>query len=243
MLINPKLRWTLKKLTWRIDELAKVVSPACPLHSKKVGGQEGKGILYEDTRIVGAGDMKTGFKRDYEEGKLEALLQVGTAPGAMAACNVEATSGVFVAHNLVIECVVIEEMLHTAIGPKKAGGQWQPSGNARVLRMSFPVMVTARGGMGISWDEEIPPRYEDVAWNMPPAFSQIEGSGLVHRRPGVEGEIARRDSMEGIEAVEGIRRPTSSSPGQLFGRPVSGDASRFGSLLARTDSGNSSGSG
>ena len=52
-----------------MDELAKVMSPACPQHIVKVGGIERKGILYEDTRIVGAGDMKSGWRHDeWKEG-------------------------------------------------------------------------------------------------------------------------------------------------------------------------------
>jgi arrestin-related trafficking adapter 1 len=220
-----KLRWSLRKITWRIDELAKVVSPACAQHSSKVGGVEGKGILYEDTRTVGAGEKKSGWKNDHSGGKIECVLHIGSAVQARAACDVSAMSGVHVSHTLVIECVVAEELLHAAIGPAKKGGQYQPTGNARVLRMSFPMMMTERGGMGISWDEEIPPRYEDVAWNAPPTFAQSEGSA----------DAAERDSMEGIEAVEGIIRPQSSGSPFVFHRRQSGSPS-FGTPLARTDS-------
>lgn len=227
---NSKLRWQLRKISWRLDELSKVVSPACPLHSSKVGGQEGKGILYEDTRIVGTGEMKSGWKRDFEAGKVEAVLQVGSVPQAMASCHVDAMSGVHVSHSLVIECVVAEEMHHAAIGPAKKGGQYQPTGNARVLRMTFPMIMTERGGMGISWDEEIPPRYEDVAWNAPPSFAQSEGSA----------DAAGRDSMDEIEALEGVRRPRDRSGSPAYfqhrhDRPASA-ASPFGQRLTRTDS-------
>jgi arrestin-related trafficking adapter 1 len=194
-----KLRWSLRKLSWRIDEVAKVVSSACPLHASKVGA-EGKGILYEDTRIVGAGEIKQGWKNDLDAGKIECILKIGTVPRAMAACNLDTISGIHVAHNLVIEIIVAEELLHVAMGPAKKGGQFQPTGNARVLRMTFPILLTERGGMGISWDEEIPPRYEDVAWNSPPTFAQSEGSS----------DASDRGSMEDIETLEGIRRPTPS---------------------------------
>jgi hypothetical protein len=226
---DTKLRWSLRKITWRLDEIAKVVSPACATHAHKVGGVEGKGILYEDTRIVGAGDMKSGWKHDKSAGKIECVLYVGSAIQAMTACDVDAMSGVHVSHNLVIECVVAEEMLHAAIGPARKGGQYQPTGNARVLRMSFPMIVTERGGMGISWDEEIPPRYEDVAWNAPPSFAQSEGSA----------HAARRDSMEGIEAVEGIRRDNTASPAMFATFPTYNRRSVTGSpalAISRTDS-------
>ena len=220
-----KLRWSLRKISWRIDELAKVVSPACASHSAKVGGVEGKGIMYEDKRIVGAGEMKSGWKHDPSAGKIEIVLHIGTAPSAMAACHVDAKCGVYVSHTLIIECVVAEEMHHAAIGPARKGGQYLPTGNARVLRMSFPILVTERGGMGISWDEEIPPRYEDVAWNAPPTFAQSERSA----------DAEHRDSMEEIEALEGIRRPRSESPAVYGQRPASA-GSFFGTRLARTDS-------
>ena len=220
-----KLRWSLRKISWRMDELAQVVSPACAAHSAKVGGVEGKAILYEDKRTVGAGEMKSGWKHDPSAGKIDVVLCVGTAPSAMAACNVDAMSGVHVSHTLVIECVVAEEMHHAAIGPARKGGQYLPTGNARVLRTSFPILVTERGGMGISWDEEIPPKYEDVAWNAPPTFAQSERSAVVERR----------DSMEEIEALEGIRRPRSGTPPVYGQRPTSA-GSFFETRLARTDS-------
>jgi arrestin-related trafficking adapter 1 len=227
---DSKLRWSLRKITWRIDEHSKVVSPACAQHASKVGGIEGKGVLYEDTRVVGTGTMKSGWKTDYSAGNSVTVMDIGTLPRAMAACHVDAMSGVHVSHTLIIEAVVAEEILHVAMGPAKKGGQWQPTGNARVLRMSFPMLVTERGGMGISWDEEIPPRYEDVAWNAPPKFDQIEGPSAVDYD---------RDSMEeDLEFVEGIRGANSGSPA-LRPRPISSGSM---SHLTRTDSDASNGS-
>lgn len=214
---DSKLRWSLRKVSWRIDELAKVVSPVCPQHVYKLGCQDRKGIVYEDTRVVGAGHLKNGWKHDEIAGKIDIVLYIGAAPYAKAACHVDAASGVHVSHNLTIECVVTEQMLHTAIGNPKRGGQYQPTGNARVLRMAYPMLLTERGGMGISWDEEIPPRYEDVAWNAPPSFAQAESSQ----------EAGRFDSMEGIEAVDGIRTPGSGSP-----RPSSSGTSSDASMRA-----------
>ena len=37
-----------------------------------------------------------------------------------------------------------------------------PTGAARVLRMQFRLNVTERSGLGISWDEEVPPIYQDI---------------------------------------------------------------------------------
>ena len=48
-----------------------------------------------------------------------------------------------------------------------------PTGSARVLRMQFLVVVTERGGMNISWDEEMPPMYEDVPPS-PPRYGNAD---------------------------------------------------------------------
>ena len=182
---DSKSRWSLQKIAWQIDELAKVISPACATHLSKVGGVGGKGILYEDTRTVGTGQILSGWKYNYVSGKAEVVLLVGTTLKAMAACHVDAMSGVHVSHNLRIECVVVEERYHPSNGAVRLE-MYEAIGDARVLRMSFPIIVTERGGMGISWDEEIPPRYEDVAWNAPPTFAQSEGSVVAEHRDSTE---------------------------------------------------------
>jgi arrestin-related trafficking adapter 1 len=135
-------------------------------------------------------------------------------------------SGVHVSHNLILECVIAEESNHVTLGAPRQGGLWSPTGTARVLRMTYPMIVTERGGMGISWDEEIPPRYEDVAWNAPPTFAQSESSADAENR---------RDSVEEIEALEGIRRPRPGSPVVESHRPSSA-GSYFGTRHARRDS-------
>ena len=48
-----------------------------------------------------------------------------------------------------------------------------PTGAARVLRMQFNLNVTERCGLGISWDEEMPPVYEDVPAS-PPGYTKID---------------------------------------------------------------------
>lgn len=67
----------------------------------------------------------------------------------------------------------------------KAGGENQsnskiqpkivsvPTGAARVLRMQFRLLVTERSGLGISWDEEVPPIYQDVKQSAPPTYENI----------------------------------------------------------------------
>jgi hypothetical protein len=49
----------------------------------------------------------------------------------------------------------------------------QDAGAARVLRMHFNVTMTERAGLGISWDEEQPPLYENVPAS-PPAYIRAD---------------------------------------------------------------------
>jgi hypothetical protein len=128
-------------------------------------------------------------------------------------------SRVHVSHKLVIECVVAEEMYH------EKGGQYQTCGDPLKLRMLFPILVLESQGMGISWDEEIPPRYEDVTWNAPPTFAQSERFT----------DAALQESMDDMETLEGIQRVMSPSPPTLHG-PSSGEFSSFGDRLSPIDS-------
>jgi len=76
--------------------------------------------------------------------------------------------GTEVSHVLVVEMIVTEDL-----SPINKPKQITPTGAARVLRMHFNVTVTERGGLGISWDEEQPPLYENVPAS-PPTYGQTE---------------------------------------------------------------------
>jgi arrestin-related trafficking adapter 1 len=216
---SSKRRWSLRRITWRIDEMAKVLSRACEAHTLKLSTSEGRGILYKDRRTVGEGDCKSGWTQNFPRGKIECVIHVGTSPRARAACHVDAMSGVHVSHKLVIECVVAEEVY------QEKGGQYQTCGDPLKLRMLFPMLISESQGMGISWDEEIPPRYEDVAWNAPPTFAQSERFT----------DAAVQESMDDMETLEGIQRVMSPSPPTLYG-PSSGEFSSFGDRLSPIDS-------
>lgn len=103
-------RWRLRKISWRIDESARVVSPACKSHSNKIGG-DGKGMLHEDIRTIGSGEIKSGWKSDFESpgGKIEMEFTAGIPAHVEAACDVDSPCGITVSHNLVIELIVAEE--------------------------------------------------------------------------------------------------------------------------------------
>lgn len=161
-------RWRLRKLHWRLEETEKMVSPACSRHTAKVGG-EGRGIGHEDTRTVGRDELKSGWKTDLSEGTIE--LEFVARPGAspLPLCDVESPNGLSITHSLVIELIIAEEW-----APIKNLERGTPTGAARVLRMQFNVMVTQRSGMGIAWDEEMPPMYEDVPAS-PPMYPADKG--------------------------------------------------------------------
>jgi arrestin-related trafficking adapter 1 len=80
----------------------------------------------------------------------------------------QAEDGTEVSHILIVEMIVAEEF-----APIKKPTQVTPTGAARVLRMHFNITVTERSGLGISWDEEQPPLYENVPAS-PPAYGNSE---------------------------------------------------------------------
>lgn len=103
-------RWRLRKISWRIDESTSVVSPACKHHSNKLGG-DGKGMLHENVRTVGSGEIKSGWKSDFESpgGKIEMEFIAGIPAHAEAACDIDSPCGIIVFHDLIVELIVAEE--------------------------------------------------------------------------------------------------------------------------------------
>ena len=162
-------RWRIRRMNWKIEENSRIISPACPKHANKLGG-EGKGILHEDTRSIGGDDLKEGWKTDYDTqgGEITMEFPAAIKHNSHPVCDVDSPTGLSVSHNLVLEIIVAEEQ---TMGKNTKGAM--PTGSARVLRMQFKTVVTERAGMGISWDEEMPPMYEDVP-SSPPNYAKIE---------------------------------------------------------------------
>ncbi|CCE82077.1 Piso0_002773 [Millerozyma farinosa CBS 7064] len=50
------------------------------------------------------------------------------------------------------------------------------TGAARVLRMQFKIILTERSGLGIAWDDEVPPTYEDIRTLSPPTYAETSNS-------------------------------------------------------------------
>lgn len=163
-------RWRLRKLSWRIEEHSKVISSPCTKHAHKVN--DGKSIQHSETRTLGNDELKTGWKSDFDtiggEINLEFEASLATRSNHRATCDVDSNTGIEVKHNLVLELIVAEEFC-----PNKNTQLITPTGAARVLRMQFGLVVTERGGMGISWDEEMPPVYDDVPAS-PPGYGSAD---------------------------------------------------------------------
>ena len=162
------MQWKLKRLTWRLDETQKAISPACAKHAVKAVGQEGakKGISHQDVRMLAMDELKTGWKSDYSgpDGTIEIEFPLAIQSNNPPICSMKSADGTTVSHILVVEMIVAEEFV-----PGKKPSQAAPTGAARVLRMHFNLTVTERAGLGISWDEEQPPLYENVPAS-PPAY-------------------------------------------------------------------------
>lgn len=162
-------------MLWQIQETFTVISPACQRHTAKVLSKaadmpriENK---YTDVRTIGSGEMSSGWKSDYssaESANVEIEFPFFIRPDAHAICDCKTEDGTEVTHRLVVELVVAEE-----IAPIHKPTHGMPSGAARRLRMHFILTVTDRSGLGISWDEEQPPIYEDVP-RSPPGYQLAE---------------------------------------------------------------------
>lgn len=96
-----------------------------------------------------------------------------------------------VTHQLMLEMVVSQEC-----APVGKPGLVTQTGVGRILRMHFGTVLTERGGIGISWDNEAPPIYQDVPAS-PPAY--YSGDGIPGGpRFGLEG---LPDVMESLDAA------------------------------------------
>ncbi|KAI9051323.1 hypothetical protein LZ554_004370 [Drepanopeziza brunnea f. sp. 'monogermtubi'] len=170
---NPETKsqtqWRLKRINWRLDETATCVAPSCLKHGAKWTGMESlrKGVARKDVRNIGAGEIKTGWKSDYTsaDGTIEMEFPLTIRPDADPICDTKAEDDVEVSHVLVVEMIVAEEFCRL-----NKLSYATATGAARILRMHFNITVTQRAGMGISWDEEQPPLYENVPAS-PPGYN------------------------------------------------------------------------
>jgi arrestin-related trafficking adapter 1 len=221
------LRWRLRKTMWRIEEHTKMISKPCPKHEHKVA--EGKAVQNQDIKKVGEDELKSGWKTDFDTQGGEVVLEFDATPSMKskekAVCNVDSLAGLAVTHILVIELIVAEEYC-----PNKNRGIITPTGAARILRMSFKLSVTERAGMGISWDEETPPVYEDVP-DSPPGYGSADGND------GAFGGAFMEDyNGPALEYVDLERLPSHNpaDPPTYRERTLSAEMAQAGPSVSRT---------
>lgn len=180
---NPDVKtveyWKLKRVSWKIEEHLNTVAPACLKHVPKepeTGEPIKKGLKRTETRIVGSGDMNSGWKADYSpNGTIELELEYQFNPLLKPVCDMKSRDGTEVTHQLVVEMVVAQEY-----APVNQIKHATPTGVARILRMHFNTVLTERAGLGVSWDNEAPPIYQDVPPSPPSylcniPYEEVEG--------------------------------------------------------------------
>ena len=198
---------------WRLEETAQNISPACPKHAHKLGpdATNGKGIQHTDVRILASEELNEGWKTDFDAvggGSTELEFTIGLKPFAQPVCDVDSQNGFSVTHSMVLELVAFEENCIS-----KKAKNFVPTGGAKVLKMNVSMKVTERSGMGISWDEEQPPMYEDVPRSPPIYANAADSEGHLPAEESV-GNLSggRRESVgtgevqagefEALEALE-----------------------------------------
>jgi hypothetical protein len=168
-----QVHWKLKRLTWRIEEMQKVISPACPKHAAKAGAgpDEEKGVAHQNVKNLNMQELKNGWKADYTsvpDAFIELEFPFSVRADSNPQCDVKTKDGTEISNHLVIELNVFEE-----VAPISRPSRVTPTGETRVLRVYFNLPVTERGGLGVSWDEEQPPTYRNVAFS-PPQYKTVD---------------------------------------------------------------------
>ncbi|KAK3494117.1 uncharacterized protein B0T23DRAFT_403157 [Neurospora hispaniola] len=231
--LNPKVGtmeyWKLKKLTWRLEEISKSLAPACEKHAPKLPvppspaeGSDGqpqqpKGLPRTETRIIGEKTIFSGWKSSYSSAtdshiELELDYFISKSHASPAVCDTRWTApgtstSHEVSHQLMVEMVVSQEW-----APVGKPNLVTHTGVGRILRMHFSSILTERGGIGISWDNEAPPIYQDVP-ESPPAYSELMMAG---------------ESMDGVMESDTLMLPSGLGSAAGSGRS-SAVSSRRGS--------------
>ncbi|EFW99802.1 arrestin n-terminal domain containing protein [Grosmannia clavigera kw1407] len=176
--VNTLEFWKLKKLTWRLEETNKAVAPACERHMphgpNEPDTEVKKGVLRSDTRIIGEKMLLSGWKSNYsgpEESYVEFELDYFLGKNSKFSCDTKSQDGTEVTHQLMVEMVVSQEW-----APSAKPGIVTQTGVGRILRMHFNDILTERGGMGVSWDNEAPPIYQDVPPSPPSYLDELNAS-------------------------------------------------------------------
>lgn len=171
--------WKLKRLTWKLEESIATMAPPCEKHMPKATSDDDsarKGVKRTAERTIGHQDMHSGWKSDYSpDGCVVAEIDFSCSPALKPNCDLKIGSGcATITHQLVVEMVVVQEF-----APVSQPKHITPTGIARILRMHFNVNVTERSGLGVSWDNEAPPIYQDVPPSPPGYTHPVSGADSV----------------------------------------------------------------
>ncbi|KAK7735348.1 Endocytosis regulator [Cytospora paraplurivora] len=203
--------WKLKKLTWRLEETIKTVAPVCEKHGPRPDAeptneeqQRRKGTTRTDTRVIGEKTLFSGWKSTYSSSTdsiVEFELEYHLNKHAKYSCDLKSHDGTEVSHQLMLEMVVSQEC-----APVGKPGLVTQTGVGRILRMHFGATLTERGGLGISWDSEAPPIYQDVPPS-PPAYCEDVGP--------IEDVLETLDGARPGATGSGTWTPTGRSSGHV----------------------------
>lgn len=206
--------WKLKKLTWRLEETAKTVAPACGRHSPKVGDgadqQPKKGVVRTDSRVIGEKTLFSGWKSNYTsttDSSVELELEYNLGKHAKFACDTKSRDGTEVTHQLMVEMVVSQEW-----APLSKPALITHTGVGRILRMHFGTILTERAGIGISWDNEAPPIYQDVPPSPPAYFREmsLDECTIAEVIEPLDGVVGDRLGRQTPDSTSGTRDGASS---------------------------------
>ncbi|PHH69445.1 hypothetical protein CDD82_7751 [Ophiocordyceps australis] len=204
--------WRLKKLTWRLEETVKTRAPACDKHAPPgttspppaASDEETakKTVARTETRVLGEKQLHDGWKSDFggTDGVVEMEFDFGvnqhhhqsskSGPVSRYACDTKTPQGTEVTHSLLIELIVSKEY-----APEGKTFLATQTGTGRILRMHFAVVMTEFPGLGVSWDNEAPPVYQDVPPS-PPGYSPCRDGESPVEYEELEALVARRPSFD-----------------------------------------------
>jgi hypothetical protein len=188
--------WKLKKISWKLEESIKTIAPACERHvpadpaSANAEETPKKGLQRVETRVLGDRAHFDGWKADYSnDGTVEFEFDYGVMPhrhlvhaGPRYACDSKSRDGTEVSHTLLVEMVVSKEW--SPIGKPHLTTQ---TGTGRILRMHYALSVSEFPGLGVSWDNEAPPLYQDVPPS-PPTYPEGEAPVDYESLEPIDGE-------------------------------------------------------
>lgn len=215
--------WKLKKLTWRLEETLKTVAPACEKHGSGTSTppassennneqQQRNGVARTETRVIGEKTLFSGWKASYAgptDSSVDLELEYALNKHARYSCDLHHAAAAAggnnatteVTHQLMLEMVVSQEC-----APVGKPGLLTQTGVGRILRMHFGTVLTERGGIGISWDNEAPPIYQDVPPS-PPAYDLFLEEDEDDEEEGQRQEAACMEGLrpEVMESLDGSR--------------------------------------